>query len=89
VENREEDGKNINIVSRGGAKTGPDATNKNQDQHHWVRKNITPQHNFDAHKEKETFKEVRQEILKENIAYTLGTNPGDDVPVYDMPHLFD
>jgi hypothetical protein len=27
--------------------------------------------------------------LKENIASTLGTNPGDDVPVYDMPHLFD
>jgi hypothetical protein len=27
--------------------------------------------------------------LKENIAYTLGKNLGDDVPVYDMPHLFD
>jgi hypothetical protein len=38
---------------------------------------------------KETFKEAKQEILKENIASTLGTKPGDDVPVYDMPHLFD
>jgi hypothetical protein len=85
----EEDGKKINIVTRGGAKTGADATKKNQDQHQWVRKNTTPQQNFDAHKEKETFKEARQEILKENIASTSGTNPGDDVPVYDMPHLFD
>jgi hypothetical protein len=40
-------------------------------------------------KEKETLKEARQEILKENIASTSGTKPVDDAPVYDMPHLFD
>jgi hypothetical protein len=39
VENREEDGKKINIVTRGGAKTGEDATKKDQDQYQWVRKN--------------------------------------------------
>jgi hypothetical protein len=27
--------------------------------------------------------------LKENIASTSSTNPGYDVQVYDMPHLFD
>jgi len=31
MENKEEDGKNINIVTRGGAKTGEDATKKDQD----------------------------------------------------------
>jgi hypothetical protein len=33
VENREEDGKNINIVTRGGANTGVDSTRKDQDQY--------------------------------------------------------
>jgi hypothetical protein len=40
-------------------------------------------------KEKETFKEARQDILKENIVSTSGTKPVDEVPVYDMPPLFD
>jgi len=31
VENREEDGKKINIVTRGGDKIGEDATKKDQD----------------------------------------------------------
>jgi hypothetical protein len=34
-------------------------------------------------------KYARQDILQQNIASTSGTNPRDDVPVYDMPHLFD
>jgi hypothetical protein len=89
VENKEEDGKKINIVTRGGAKIGEDATKKDQDQYQWVRKNTTPEQKFDARKEKETFKEARQEILKENIASTSGTKPVDDIPVYDMPPLFD
>jgi hypothetical protein len=89
VENREEDGKKINIVTRGGAKTGEDATKKDQDQYQWVRKNTTPEQKFDAHKEKEIFKEARQEILKENIVSTSGTKPVDEIPVYDMPSLFD
>jgi hypothetical protein len=60
VENREEDGKKINIVTRGGAKTGEDATKKDQDQYQWVRKNTMPEQKFDACKEKEIFKEARQ-----------------------------
>ena len=41
METREEDGKKINIVTRGGSKIGSDATKKNQDIHQWVRKNTT------------------------------------------------
>jgi hypothetical protein len=40
-------------------------------------------------KEKEIFKEARQEILKENIVSTSRTKPKDEIPVYDMPSLFD
>jgi hypothetical protein len=50
------------------------------------REEYNTQQNFYVRKEKETFKEARQDILKENIASTLGTKPRDDVPVYDMPH---
>jgi hypothetical protein len=89
VEKREEDGKKINIVTRGGAKTGEDATKKDQDQYQWVRKNTMPEQKFDACKEKEIFKEARQEILKENIVSTSGMKPVDEIPVYDMPSLFD
>jgi hypothetical protein len=39
VENNEEDGNKINIVTRGGAKIGEDAAKKDQDQHQWVKKN--------------------------------------------------
>jgi hypothetical protein len=48
-----------------------------------------PEQKFDVHKEKEIFKEARQEILKENIVSTSGTKPVDEIPVYDMPSLFD
>jgi hypothetical protein len=89
AETREDDGKKINIVTRGGTKTGANASKHDRNQHQWVKKNTTLQQHFDARKEKQTFKEARQEILKENIASTLGTNLGDDVLVYDMPHLFD
>jgi hypothetical protein len=40
-------------------------------------------------KEKDTFKQFRLEILKENITSTSRKNLGYYVPVYDMPHLFD
>jgi hypothetical protein len=49
LENKEEYGKNINIVTRGGAKTIANATKKDQVQYHWLGKNIIPQQNFDAH----------------------------------------
>ena len=40
-------------------------------------------------KEKETFKQARQEILQENIASTSNAHLGYDEIVYDMPHPFD
>jgi hypothetical protein len=54
-----DDGKNINIVTRGGAKTGVDARKQDPSQHQWVKKNTEPHKQFDAQKEKETFKEAR------------------------------
>jgi hypothetical protein len=48
-----------------------------------------PKHNFYVCKEKEIFKESRQEILNENIVSTSGTNAVDEIQVYDMPPLFD
>jgi hypothetical protein len=60
VEKREEDGKNNNKVTIGGAKTGEDASKKYQDQYQWTRKNIHPKQNFDACKEKDIFKEAKQ-----------------------------
>jgi hypothetical protein len=62
---------------------------KDQDQCQWIRKNTVLEQKFDARKEKEIFKEARHEILKENIASTSGKNPDDEIPVYDMPPLFD
>jgi len=56
METREDDGKNIIIVTRGGTKIGEDAENQNQNQHQWVKKNTTHKQHFDALKEKETFK---------------------------------
>jgi hypothetical protein len=58
VETREDDGKKINIVTRGGAKTGADATKKNQDLHQWVRKNATPEQNFDVCKKRRPSKRL-------------------------------
>jgi hypothetical protein len=59
LENKKEDDNNINIITRGGTKTGEDATKKDQDQYHWIRKNTMPEQNFNACKEKEIFKESR------------------------------
>jgi hypothetical protein len=56
----QEDGKKINIVTRCGANIVVYAAKNDQDQDQWVRKNTTPQQNFDVRKEKETFKQERQ-----------------------------
>jgi hypothetical protein len=66
-----DDGRNINIVTRGGAKIGTDAVRQDPAQHQWVKKNIEPQKQFDAWKEKETFKEARHEFIKQNVVSTL------------------
>jgi hypothetical protein len=41
VEMRDE-GRNINIVTRGGAKIGNDAVRQETGQHQWVKKNFEP-----------------------------------------------
>jgi hypothetical protein len=76
-------------VTRGGSQIGEDATKKDQNSNQWVRKNTTPEKKFDVCKEKEIFKEARKESLKENISSTLGTKPIDEIPVYEIPSLFD
>jgi hypothetical protein len=52
--------RNINIVTRGGTKTGNDTVQQEPAQNQWVKKNIEPRKQFDSPKEKETFKEARQ-----------------------------
>ena len=59
MENIEEDGKKINIVTRYGDQTKNDITKQNEDIHKWVRKNVEPEHKFDVFKEKDIFKESR------------------------------
>jgi len=46
-------------VTRGGTKTRVDVVRLDPVQHQWVKKNTDPQKQFDARKEKETFKEER------------------------------
>jgi hypothetical protein len=54
-----DDGRNINIVMRGGAKIGPNTVRQDPVQHQWVKKNIETHKSFGARKEKEAFKEER------------------------------
>jgi hypothetical protein len=69
-------GRNINIVTRGGVKTGADAHDQKKESQCWIQKNTQPQQQFDAKKEKETFKEAKKEFLKENEASTSNTVQG-------------
>jgi hypothetical protein len=84
-----EDGRNINIVMRGGAKTGDDVAKQEPVQHQWIKKNTEPPKRFDAEKEKETFKEARQEFLKKNVASTSTMQHTQDVPMYEMSSALD
>jgi hypothetical protein len=47
AEERDE-GRNINIVMQGGAKTGNDVVRQEPTQHQWVKKNDEPKKQFDA-----------------------------------------
>ena len=47
-----DDGRNINIVTCGEAKTGADTVIHESVQHQWVKNNIESQKQFDAGKEK-------------------------------------
>jgi hypothetical protein len=60
-----------------------------QDQHEWVKKNIEPHKNFDTRKEKETFKEARQECLKKNVASTSVVKQLQNPPIYGIPFSMD
>jgi hypothetical protein len=44
-------GRNINIVTRGGANIGTNATRQEPMQHQWVKNNTEPQKKFYAQKE--------------------------------------
>jgi hypothetical protein len=56
------EGWNINIVTHGGDKTGNDTAHQELVQNQWVKKNTEPRKKFDAQKEKEIFKQARQEF---------------------------
>jgi hypothetical protein len=58
-------------------------------QHQWVKNNIEPQKQFDAGKEKETFKEARQKFLKQNLASTSVPQQNRNSPMYEMPSSMD
>jgi hypothetical protein len=66
-------GRNINIVTRGGVKTGAYAKDQRKKYQCWIQKKTQPQQQFDAKKENETFKEEKKEFLKENEASTSNT----------------
>jgi hypothetical protein len=65
-----DDGRNINIVTCGGAKIRDDAVRQDPAQHQWVNKNDEPHKHFDAKNEKEIFKQARKVFLKPNMAST-------------------
>jgi hypothetical protein len=69
-----DEGRNINIVTHGGAKTGNDAVQQEPVQHQWVKKNVEPRKQFDMQNEKEIFKQARQEFLKPDIPCHLNRN---------------
>jgi hypothetical protein len=79
-----DDGRNINIVTWGGAKTGVDVAKKYPTQHQWVKKNTEPQNKFDTQKEEETF-EVIKDFLKNNFSPTSIVKKNKNPPIYDIP----
>jgi hypothetical protein len=54
-----------------------------------VKKNVEPRKQFDAQKEKEIFKQARQEFQKEDIATTSTAQQSKEAPEYEMPPLLD
>ena len=84
-----EDGRNINIVTCGGDKIGDDAAKQEPVQHQWIKKNTKPPKRFDVEKEKETFKEARQEFIKQNFASTSVAQQTHNSPTYKMPSSMD
>jgi hypothetical protein len=54
-----------------------------------VKKNNEPRKQFNAQKEKEIFKQARQEFQKEYIVMTSMTQQRKEAPEYEMPPLLD
>jgi hypothetical protein len=54
-----------------------------------VKKNTEPPKQFDVGKEKETFKEARQEFIKNNDAYTSVAQHTQAIPTYEMSSTMD
>jgi hypothetical protein len=57
-----DEGRNINIVTCGGAKIGNDEVRQEPVRNQWVKKNTEPRKQFDAQKKKDIFKAARQEF---------------------------
>jgi hypothetical protein len=79
IKSRDE-GQNINIVMHRGAKIGNDATRQEPVQHQWVKKNAKPRRQFDAQNEKDTFKQDRQELLKQYTALNSTAQQRKEAP---------
>jgi hypothetical protein len=54
-----------------------------------VKKNVEPRRQFDAQNEKETFKQARQEFLKQDTASTSTAQQSKEEPEYEMPPSLD
>jgi hypothetical protein len=54
-----------------------------------VKKNFEPRKQFNVQNEKETFKQARQEFLKQETASTSTTQHNKEVPEYEMPPSLD
>jgi hypothetical protein len=84
-----DEGRNINIVTRGGAKIGNDTVRQETTQNQWVKKNIEPRKQFNAYNEKEIFKEAKQEFHEEDMALISTAQQKKEAPKYEMPPVLD
>jgi hypothetical protein len=77
------------LFTRGRDKIGNDAVHQELAHHQWVKKNDEPRKQFDAQNEKETFKQDKQEFLKQDTVPTSTTQQSKEVPEYEMPPSLD
>jgi hypothetical protein len=83
-----DDGRNINIVTRGGGKTETDTIKNIQHNTNGLRRILSHISSL-MHKKKETFKEARHEFLKKNVASTSGVHHAHNLPMYEIPSSMD
>jgi hypothetical protein len=65
-----EDGRNINIVMHGGAKTGDDAVKQDPVQHQWVKKNIEPPNSLMQERRRKPSRRKDKSLSSKNVAST-------------------